>query len=252
MKRFYVICVNILITLSAFAVEDAATLEKEAAQQYQAGDYAQAIESYTQILSGNQESADIYYNLGNAYYKTGNMAKAILNYERALLLRPGDKDVKYNLAMAQRNTVDDIKVLPELFLVRWYNALVTTLTTDQWAYISVFLFLCFLVMAVVFFHATSITVKKLGFTTGIIFLFLTGMTILFASKQNARMVARNDGIVMTPSVIVRGAPNDSGTELFVIHEGLKVQVVDSLGEWYNIRLADGNEGWIPQLDVEKI
>ena len=94
------------------------------------------------------------------FYKTGETAKAILNYERALLLQPGDKDAKYNLAMAQRSTVDNIKVLPELFLVRWYNGFVTAFTADQWAYVSVFLFICFLVMSVVFFHATSISMKK--------------------------------------------------------------------------------------------
>ena len=186
------------------------------------------------------------------FYKTGETAKAILNYERALLLQPGDKDAKYNLAMAQRSTVDNIKVLPELFLVRWYNGFVTAFTADQWAYVSVFLFICFLVMSVVFFHATSISMKKMGFTVGIIALLLAGATVLFASKQYHRQTDRNMGIVMTPSVVVRGAPDASGTELFVIHEGLKVQVIETLGEWYNVRLADGNEGWIRQADLEKI
>ena len=154
--------------------------------------------------------------------------------------------------MAQRSTVDNIKVLPELFLVRWYNGLVTTFPADQWAYISVFLFVCFLVMAVVFFHATSISMKKLGFTAAIVLLLLSGATVLVASKQYHRQTDRDMGIVMTPSVVVRGAPDDSGTELFVVHEGLKVRVLETLGEWYNVRLADGNEGWIRQADLEKI
>ena len=117
------------------------------------------------------------------YYKTGEMAKAILNYERALLLRPGDKDVKYNLDLAQRSTVDDIKVLPELFLVRWYNAFVSAFSADQWAYISVALFIVFLVMAVLFFHATSVSMKKLGFSLGILFLLFSGITVFCKSDM---------------------------------------------------------------------
>lgn len=252
MKRLYIIFIGVLMAGTAFAADDLKAVEDEAAKMYKEGDYAKAVELYEQILSGDRESAAVYYNLGNAYYKTGETAKAILNYERALLLQPGDKDAKYNLAMAQRSTVDNIKVLPELFLVRWYNGFVTAFTADQWAYVSVFLFICFLVMSVVFFHATSISMKKMGFTVGIVALLLAGGTVLFASKQYHRQTDRDMGIVMTPSVVVRGAPDASGTELFVIHEGLKVQVIETLGEWYNVRLADGNEGWIRQADLEKI
>ena len=252
MKKLHILFIGILMAGTAFAADDLQSVESEAARMYQEGDYAKAIELYNQILDSDRESAAVYYNLGNAYYKTGETAKAILNYERALLIQPGDKDAKYNLAMAQRSTVDNIKVLPELFLVRWYNGLVTTFPVDQWAYISVFLFVCFLVMAVVFFHATSISMKKLGFTAGIVLLLLSGATVLVASKQYHRQTDRDMGIVMTPSVVVRGAPDDSGTELFVVHEGLKVRVLETLGEWYNVRLADGNEGWIRQSDLEKI
>ena len=253
MKRVYILLLSLLVNIPLFAEsENMRTVDEEAAQAYQEGNFARSIELYEQLLSGEQESAVLYYNLGNAYYKTGEMAKAILNYERALLLRPGDKDVKYNLDLAQRATVDDIKVLPELFLVRWYNAFVTAFSADQWAYISVALFIVFLVMAVLFFHATSVSMKKLGFSLGILFLLLSGVTVLFANKQYHRQVDRDYAIVMTPSVVVRGAPDDSGTELFVIHEGLKVRVIESLGDWYNVRLADGNEGWIGQSDLEKI
>ena len=251
-KKLYILFVGLLMAGAAFGADSLQSVENEAARMYQEGNYAKAAELYEQILDGDVESAAVYYNLGNAYYKTGETAKAILNYERALLIHPGDRDAKYNLALAQRSTVDNIKVLPELFLVRWYNGLVTTFPADQWAYISVFLFLCFLAMAVVFFHATSVSMKKMGFTVGIVVLLLTGATVLFASKQYHRQTDRDMGIVMTPSVVVRGAPDNSGTELFVVHEGLKVQVIETLGEWYNVRLADGNEGWIQKNDLEKI
>lgn len=251
MKRVYIMLLAVLMGSVAFGT-DAKTLEEKAAGMYQEGNYREALDTYNEILSGEVESATIYYNIGNCYYKLGEVAKAILNYERALLLNPGDKDARYNLTLAQKSTVDNIKVLPELFLVRWYNAFVTSFAADQWAYISVFLFISFLVMAVLFFHATSVSMKKTGFTVGIIALVFSVAAVFLARKQYARVTDRNEGIVMTPSVVVRGAPDNSGTELFVIHEGLKVCVVGSLGDWYNVRMADGNEGWILKSDLEKI
>ena len=251
MKKVYIILVLLLSGIVAFATDDKA-LEDEATKMYQEGNYQKAIDLYNEILADDMESASVYYNLGNCYYKLGEIALSILNYERALLLNPGDKDAKYNLKLAQQATVDNIKVLPELFLVRWYNAFVTAFTADLWAYISVALFIGFLIMAALFFYATSVSLKKSWFTVGVILLLMSIMTIFFASKQYHRMTNRDSGIIMTPSVVVRGAPDSSGTELFVVHEGLKVQVLGSLGEWYNVRLADGNEGWVTKADLEKI
>ena len=215
MKRIYIILMLLLSGVVTYAT-DVKTLAEEATKMYQEGDYQKAIDLYNEMLSDDMESATVYYNLGNCYYKQGEIAKAILNYERALLLHPGDNDIKYNLTMAQKATVDNIKVLPELFLVRWYNAFVTAFTADQWAYVSVILFIGFLIMAALFFHATSISLKKSWFTLGIIMLLVSVMTIFFALKQYHRMTDRDSGIIMTPSVVVRGAPDNSGTELFVI------------------------------------
>ena len=251
MKKIYIILCLLSLNLSVFAV-DVKALEGEANKLYQDGDYQKAIELYNQVLDAGVESSAVYYNLGNSYYKAGEISKAILNYERALVLNPGDKDTKYNLTLAQKATVDKIKVLPELFFVRWYNSFVSTFSADQWAYFSVALFIAFLIMAALFFHSDSIGLKKTGFTVGIVLLLLTAVTIFFATKQYHRVSDRNYGIVMTPSVVVRGAPDSSGTELFVVHEGLKVQIVESLGDWYNVRMADGNEGWIMKSDLEKI
>ena len=134
MKRIYIILMLLLSGVMTYAT-DVKTLAEEATKMYQEGDYQKAIDLYNEMLSDDMESATVYYNLGNCYYKQGEIAKAILNYERALLLHPGDNDIKYNLTMAQKATVDNIKVLPELFLVRWYNAFVTAFTADQWAYV---------------------------------------------------------------------------------------------------------------------
>lgn len=250
MKRILLILPVLFIGLWGMAAD--LETEEQAEQLYAEGKYADAADAYNKILAEGMESAELYYNLGNCYYKLGENTRAILNYERSLLLDPGDAMTRYNLKMAQHAIVDKIEVLPELFLVRWYKALETYFSADQWGYISVALFIIFLVMAALFFYSPSIGVKKTGFVVGIIVFFLTVGSIFFAMKQSSRVSEREYAIITTPSVTVKGAPDNSGTSLFLIHEGLKVRVVGELGSWYNIRLADGNEGWVVKTDLEKI
>lgn len=251
MKKILLLLPVLLVSFWGLAV-DVLQSQQQAEQLYAEGKYADAADLYNKILADGRESAELYYNLGNCYYKLGENTKAILNYERSLLLKPGDEMARYNLRMAQHAIVDKIEVLPELFLVRWYKAFVSYFSADQWGYISVGLFILFLFMAALFFYSPSIGVKKTGFVVGIVAFLLTITTIFFAMRQDQRISKREYAIIMTPSVTVKGAPDNSGTSLFLIHEGLKVQVVGTLGSWYNIRLADGNEGWVAKSDLEKI
>lgn len=251
MKKIILIWGLLLAGFVGFAAEDN-LLEQQAEQLYSEGKYSEAAEAYQKILAEGVESAELYYNIGNCFYKMGENTRAILYYERALLLDPSDGMARYNLDMAEKAVVDKIEVLPELFLVRWYKAVETNFSADQWGYISVGLFLIFLIMAALFFYSPLVGVKKTGFVVGLIVFFLTIGSIFFAYKQDKRVSQREYAIVMTPSVTVKGAPDNSGTSLFLIHEGLKVRVIGELGEWYNIRLADGNEGWVAKSDIEKI
>ena len=251
MKKIVFLLSIVWLSLQAFA-QDVEQMTQQAEQWYASGQYADAADVYNRILAAGMESADLYYNLGNCYYKLGENTRAILNYERSLLLNPGDDMTRYNLKMAQQAVVDKIEVLPELFLVRWYREVETAFSADQWAYLSVVLFVVFLVMTALFFYSRSVGVKKTGFVVGIVVFLLTVASLFFAFRQDMRISDREYAIIMTPSVTVKGAPDNSGTSLFLIHEGLKVQVVGELGNWYNIRLADGNEGWVAKTDVEKI
>lgn len=250
MKKILLILPVLFFALSVFA--DEVATEQQAESMYREGKYREAADAYTQMLAGGKESAALYYNLGNCFYKMGENTDAILNYERSLLLNPADEMARYNLKLAQNGVVDKIEVLPELFLLRWYKAVETHFSADQWGYISVGLFILFLVLAALFFYSSSAWIKKTGFAGGIFILLFCVWSVVFAVKQNYRIQEREYAIVITPSVTVKGAPDVSGTELFLIHEGLKVKVVGALGDWYNIRLADGNEGWVAKPDLEKI
>lgn len=250
MKKIWWIWLFMMGALSTLAAAE--DLTQQAEKEYRQGKYLEAADTYKKMLTKGQESAQLYYNLGNCYYKLGENTQAILNYERALLLNPGDRDARYNLQMAQSQAVDKIEVLPEVFIVRWYKSLVAYFSADQWAYISIAFFILFLGMVALFFYSSTAALKKTGFTLGIVILFFTVFSVIFSVKQYRRITERDYAIVLTPSVTVKGAPDNSGTSLFVIHEGLKVKIIESLGEWVNIRLEDGNEGWVAKRDIERI
>ncbi|MDL2251313.1 tetratricopeptide repeat protein [Odoribacter sp. OttesenSCG-928-J03] len=259
MKKYILLLPFLFVVYSAWAeIEDITGIKsvdeyiRQAEVFYKEGKYREAAESYENILKADRESSKLYYNLGNAYFKSGENTKAILNYERALLLNPSDKDTRYNLNMAQKQIVDKIEDLPEFFFARWYKSLIAYFSADQWAYISIAVFLLFLISALFFFYSSTVGLKKAGFSVASIALLMTVFTIIFTAKQNARLEARNYAIIMTPSVTIKGAPDNSGTSLFVVHEGLKVEVREKLGDWYNIRLQDGNEGWVSKADAEII
>ena len=189
MKKILLILPVLLISLCALAATDPQS-EKQAEEFYREGKYNEAAEIYRKLRAGGMESAILYYNLGNCYYKLGENTQAILNYERALLLDPSDASARYNLKMAQQAIVDKIEVLPELFLVRWYKGFVGYFSADQWGYISVTLFILFLVMAALFFYSPSVGIKKTGFVVGIIVFFLTVGTMFFAMQQDKKVTDR--------------------------------------------------------------
>lgn len=219
---------------------------------YIKNDYKSAIQIYEALLEKG-EAAEVYYNLGNCYYKTNDIAKSILNYERALLLDPGNTDIRVNLEMARAKTVDKITPIPDIFFVAWIKSLINCLSVDAWAKCGILFFILFLVAVALFFFSKQASLKKGGFIGGIVFLVLVVLSNVFASQQKAVLVNRNAAIVLVPSVTVRSTPSESGTSLFILHEGSKVELKDnSMREWKEIRLEDGKVGWVPTSSIEVI
>lgn len=231
----------------------AAAGKAEADQAYQANDYAKAIQLYEEILNTQGESADIYYNLGNSYYKEKNIAKAVLNYERALLLNPGDADIRFNLEMARAKSVDQITPTSEMFIVTWINALINTYSEKEWSVIGIAAFFLLLSGLLVYIFGNRIVIRKIGFIGAVIFLAVTIFANWFASEQKNELTERTGAVVMAPTITVKSTPDESGTDLFVIHEGTKVYIDDnSMESWKEIRLEDGKKGWLPANSIEKI
>lgn len=231
-------------------LEDVTKAEGDSA--YMRDDYASAIQVYEVLLSKG-EAADLYYNLGNSYYKAGEIARAILNYERALLLQPGNGDIRANLEIARSKTIDKVEPVPEIFFVSWTKSLINSMSVDSWAVCGIVCFLLLIVSLYFFIFSKQTGLKKVGFICGIIFLVVTIVANVFAGQQKDELVNRNSAIVINPSVTVRSTPSESGTSLFILHEGHKVDVKDSsMKDWKEIRLEDGKVGWVPASAIEVI
>jgi tetratricopeptide (TPR) repeat protein len=257
MKRYnnYLLIILLLLTVLTPGVrgqDSIRVLWEKANAFYTTEDYQKAVAAYEDILGTGQESARLYFNLGNAYYKAGDFNSAILNYERAKLLAPQDEDIEFNLRMANQFVVTGIEELPQPFFVRWKNRLINRYPADSWAAISIGLFIIFLLLLGSFLFSRSPSVKKFSFWTGILAILLTVFSFSFAASQKKKINNRNHAIVFCPRVTVKSAPTQNSTDLFLLYEGVKVEISDSLDSWKEIRLSDGNLGWLPDSCIIKI
>ncbi len=206
--------------------------------------YQQAITIYERLLEDGV-SPDIYYNLGNAYYRMDNITKAVINYERALRLSPGDADIRFNLQMAREKTIDRITPESEMFFVIWYKSLVNTMSVDGWAKTALFSLALAILLSLVYLFSERIALRKIGFFGGIIVIIVFLASNLFAYQQGNKQSNYHSAIIISSAITVKSTPSESGTDLFVLHEGTKVEIIDdSMEEWKEIRLSDGKEGWV--------
>ena len=243
---------GLFLFLGTFAQDSTRVLWEKANAYYTTEEYQQAISAYEQILQESQESAKLYFNLGNSYYKTGDINNAILNYERAKLLAPQDEDIQFNLELANQFVTTEIDELPQPFFVRWRAKVVNLFPADTWSVISIGAFIIFLGLVGLFLFSRRAGFKKLAFWFGILAIIVSGFTYSFAARQTKKIIERDAAIVFCPRVTVKSSPAETGTDLFLLYEGVKVEVSDSLNTWKEIRLSDGNVGWLPDSCIVKI
>lgn len=250
MKRLFLFLAFLpLFTLSA---QSEAGLIDQANAFYKQEKYVEAIAMYDSVLTTGFCSSELYYNLGNSLYKTGQIAPCILNYERALQLSPNDEDILYNLELVQQHVVDKIEMMDVFFLKKMIHEMRSKQSSNVWAMLSLGAFGVMLLTFLFFFLSSSVVLKRLGFYLGILSLLTAILSLSFSIKGKQDIVAKDTAIVFAPTVTVNSSPNVSGTKLFVLHEGAKVQIVDELGEWVEIKLSDGNKGWLKTEAIEVI
>lgn len=219
---------------------------------YKDGNWAQAIELYQSMIESGVQDGKVYFNLGNSYYKSGDHSRAILNYERAHLLMPNDEDVEHNLEIANLLVVDKIEATPEFFLLSWWKSLANKSGVNTWSYLFLIMLWLGVFCLLGYVFARKSALKRTTFFAGFASLLFALGFILLALTRHQFNNQHEYAIMMAPSVSVKSAPVNSGTDLFILHEGLKVKVTDEEADWYQIELTDGKEGWVTTESLERI
>ncbi|RBP34795.1 SH3 domain-containing protein [Oceanihabitans sediminis] len=233
---------SFLITTVSVAQNN--TLFEEGNALYNEGKFTDAISKYESILDAEKHSAALYFNLGNAHYKLNNIAPSIYYYEKALQLAPNDKEIQNNIVFARNMTIDAIDVVPEVGFSKLFKNISNTFSFDAWAYISVITMLLFVLLSLLYYFSYSTTRKRLAFIGGSSFLLLCFVSLFFAFNKYDIDKKDRPAIVFQQEALVKSEPNLRSEEAFRLHEGTKVQILDTLENWKKIKLSDGKVGWI--------
>ncbi len=218
---------------------------------YQSKDYQKAI-GYYESASKEGSSSSLEFNLGNAYFKEKQFAKSILHYERAQRLAPNDEDIQFNLRVASVKTVDKIDVMPQIFYERWWITFTQRMNERSWSLLFIGSIWLIFIACFVYFFATTIRTRKIALGFSFVSLLVAVLLYFTASFRKHIEYDSDAAIVMTTSVYVKSSPDEKGNDLLILHEGTKVELLDELGEWKKIKIANGTVGWINSATIEKI
>lgn len=254
MKRVITtICFSLTIFYNLFAQNvDSTNAIVNAEEAYKNQDYQTAISLYESIINDGYESADLLFNLGNAYFKSGELAKSLVYYEKAKLLAPNDKDIEHNLAFAYSQQPDNIEQIGDGFLVKIYQTIYRVFTVDTWAIIGIFCSATFCVCLCLFLFSQTRNRKKIALTISLCSLLIGTIAFCSAQSRYSELTSHEYAIVIEPTTSIKTEPMLNAMDLATIHGGLKVKVIDEAFGWLKISLGNGNEGWIIKDFVERI
>jgi len=250
-KVYFLLLMMMLGSLALFGQPDTELFE-QGNKAFMDQEYTVAVEKYEKLIQTGNVAAEVYYNLGNAYYKTGNIASSILNYERALRLNPSDDDITYNLRIAYLATIDKIEPVPVVFYEKWWNDFVNGGSVNTRAVLTVVLFWISLILASVYLFSTRVTLRKIMFFGSLIFLFSGFFAWYLTYSQHQYLTNNKAALIFTESAYVKSSPDNKSANLFMLHSGTRIDVIDELQDWKKIRIANGNEGWIEKKAIEII
>lgn len=239
------VLIIILIISSAFNLF--AQLQSEinkANKAYKEGFFENAASIYEEVIKKGYASSELYYNLGNAYFKSGEIPLAILNFERAKRLDPTNEDIAYNLQVANNRIIDKIDQLPALFYEKWWDSLKQLLSADGWAIATLALAFIFFIILAFFLLSRSLKVRKALLAVSMVVLTINILTFILSVQSYSEAKDSKEAIVFSATLPVKSSPEETGVDLFVIHEGLKVTITDELSEWKEIKIANGSKGWV--------
>lgn len=249
MKKFKHIFFSICLIVSFASVKAVNVLEQKAQKAYAEKNYKEAITLYEAIVKGGFTSYKLYYNLGNAYYKNKELGKAIYNYELANKLQPNNSDIKTNLRIANEKTIDKIESKENFFIGAIKSGLVNSLSTTGWAWLSIVSLTGTLVFAFIFFVTKMVFLKRLVFILSLISLITCISSMVFGFSALNDKQELNFAVVITRESKIHEEPDASSKTKFSLHEGAKLNLLETNSEWTNIKLENGNEGWVKTDEV---
>ena len=244
--------VSYFLQIAIFAQSEANDLFTQANELYQQKKYAEAAKVYEDILSTEVQSLELQYNLGNAYFKNDELGKAILHYERALLLAPGNEDVRYNLSLAEANRIDEIENLPPFFLAAWWQSMQQSASSTIWGIIGLLLLWIGAAGFIVWLMGKSREQKKRGFIGGMIALILSSIPLSLAYSRAQMEQNSGTAVILAKQIDLKSGPDAASTTLNTLHEGTKVGLVDAVGTWHQVRLPNGEIGWLENSKIAEI
>ena len=221
------------------------SLYNSAIEKYEQGLYQESLRTFREVQGRGVESPRLYYNMGNAAYRSNNLGYAILYYEKALKMDPGLEEAEHNLKFVSQFKSDSFEQVPELFLKKWIKNAVTGLPVRAWALVSLGAFFVLLTSVMFYIFGRRLPLKKSGFFTALFALLIFLFSSLAARKQHHEIINPDTAIIIAPSVTVKSSPSDSGNDLFILHEGTRIDIDEEVSEWWSIRIMDGRTGWIP-------
>lgn len=219
---------------------------------YTNNQYQEAITQYQAVIGRGFESAELYFNLANAHYKIRSLPKAILYYEKALKLKPADEDIRFNLEIANQQIVDKFEKVPELFYKRWWRNVFNLYPANIWAVLSIIFFNLILLFSLLYLLSGKRTLRKTGFWFAALCLLFFIHTLTFAWQKYNTLNHEKEAIIFTPTITIKSSPSDNSVDLFVLHEGTKVAILDKVNDWYEIKIQDGSKGWIQAQTLQII
>jgi len=251
-KRSLLILVWGILPALSFAAVQPELIFAKANRLYAQAHYKEALSLYGKIVDEGTQSAAVYYNMGNASYKTGDKPSALLYYEKAHKISPNDADINANIRFLNAKSVDKIDEVPEFFLNSWWRSFILSLSADSFAALSI----CFILGAsgllILYFFAYLPQLKRAAFYSSVVF-FVAGFFCIFvADRQRSYFEVRQQAIVFSSPVEIKSEPTEKSKSLFVIHDGVKVLILEHNQEWIKVRLANGSEGWMKGLEVKEI
>ena len=246
----------LFLTLMAFSIHVSAinpdSLMARANRAYDHQQYDSAINMYNRVLKQGLVSPKLYFNLGDAYFRKKNMPSAILYYEKAKKLDPNNADIQYNLNLANTMIPDKIEKVPEVFLKRWWNYLYDLFNAGTWAVLSLVSFALLVFLLGVFILSPGRRARKLSFFLGVLMLFASLAAFGLASQKAYYSQHHSEAIIFTPTITAKSSPTPNSVDLFVIHQGTKVRLLDEVDGWKKIKLQNGSIGWLPKNSMKEI